>query len=119
MSSYLLSLHEALREEVSDLSMALTDLDARASMAVMNESIRIKEDMTHTNAAVNTIRMQLHRLMNPRLYEGQSAASAGPGATGGMRTLGLASPNAGSSDAHPSGQGARGLSDSGREGTKL
>jgi len=113
--TYLLSLHETLREEVSDLSLALTDLDARASIAVINESLRIKDDMAHTNATVNSIRMQLHWLMNPRLHEGQSAASAGPGATGGTRTLGLASPNAGSSDAHPT----RGLSDSGREGTKL
>jgi hypothetical protein len=45
MFSYLLSLHEALREEVAGLSLALTDLDGRASMAVMNESHRIKEDM--------------------------------------------------------------------------
>lgn len=119
MFSYLLSLHEALREEVAGLSLALTDLDGRASMAVMNESLRIKEDMAHTNSAVNSIRMQIHWLMNPRLHQGQRAASAGPGATRGTRTLGLTSPNAGSSNAHPSGTGWRGLSDSGREGTKL
>ncbi|GAD91742.1 TRAF-like signal transducer, putative [Paecilomyces variotii No. 5] len=54
-TTYLLSLHESLRDEVSQLSHAITDLDARASMAIMNESLRIKEDMAHTNAALNSV----------------------------------------------------------------
>lgn len=125
-TTYLLSLHESLREEVSQMSHALTDLDARASMTIMNECLRIKEDMAHTNAAVNSVRMQVQWLMNPRLHNGTRA--------GGMR--GNAS-NAGNDTArsqltstsapgpsHAAGPSLGPLrprrpSDSGREGTKL
>jgi hypothetical protein len=118
-TTYLLSLHESLREEVSQLTHAITDLDARASMAIMNENLRIKEDMAHTNAAVNSIRMQIHWLMNPRVHQGLrpgSGPSAGS-AAGDSRTgaAGLRSASSGPS----SSMGPRRLSDGGREGTKL
>ncbi|KAJ5397982.1 Zinc finger RING-type [Penicillium cosmopolitanum] len=125
-TTYLLSLHESLREEVSQMSHALTDLDARASMTIMNECLRIKEDMAHTNAAVNSVRMQVQWLMNPRLHNGARA--------GGMRTntstAGTESPRSqltstsapGPSQAAGPSLGPlrpRRPSDSGREGTKL
>ena len=123
-TTYLLSLHESLREEVAQMSHALTDLDARASMTIMNECLRIKEDVAHTNAAVNSVRMQVQWLMNPRLNHGartgtirassssndptrsqlSSASAPGPGNTTGA-SLGPIRP--------------RRPSDSGREGTKL
>ncbi|KAG2416846.1 hypothetical protein HFD88_008063 [Aspergillus terreus] len=123
-TTYLLSLHESLREEVGQLSHAITDLDARASMAIMNECLRLKEDMAHTNAAVGSIRMQVQWLMNPRLHQPQRA---------GMRTNNgnsnteshtgqLGSPAAGPSNSAGPSPGLlrpRRLSDSGREGTKL
>ncbi|RAL14959.1 putative TRAF-like signal transducer [Aspergillus homomorphus CBS 101889] len=116
-TNYLLSLHESLREEVGQLSHAITDLDARASMAIMSECLRIKEDMAHTNAAVSSVRMQVQWLLNPRLHQHQGAQR-----TGGART---ATP-AGSSPAAAAGPSTstiplrpRRLSDSGREGTKL
>ncbi|KKA21007.1 hypothetical protein T310_4953 [Rasamsonia emersonii CBS 393.64] len=122
--TYLLSLHESLREEVSRLSVAISDLDARASMAIMNESLRLKEDMAHTNAAVNSIRMQIHWLMNPRLHQGR-AGSTGDSRTS-TTTAGLRSASSGPSTAGPATAGSatdrltpRRLSDSGREGTKL
>jgi hypothetical protein len=73
-TTYLLSLHESLREEVEQIKHNLTDLDARASMALMNECIRMKEDMAHTNAAVNSVRMQVQWLMNPRLHGTRTGA---------------------------------------------
>ncbi|KAL1886672.1 hypothetical protein Plec18167_000605 [Paecilomyces lecythidis] len=120
-TTYLLSLHESLRDEVSQLSHAITDLDARASMAIMNESLRIKEDMAHTNAALNSVRMQVHWLMNPRLHQGQRSSSVSPGTSSQARAVGLGSSNSGSSSAagHSPPLRSRRLSDGGREGTKL
>jgi hypothetical protein len=114
-TTYLLSLHESLREEVSQLSHAITDLDARASMAIMNECMRIKEDIAHTNAAVNSVRMQVQWLINPRLHQGMRGA---------VRTN---TANEETTAAGPSQSSAQSLdhlrprrsSDSGREGTKL
>lgn len=116
-TTYLLSLHESLREEVGQLSHAITDLDARASMAIMNECLRLKEDMAHTNAAVGSIRMQVQWLMNPRIHQGQRA---GVRANGSSSDHGSSTPG----PSHAAGPSAgmlrsRRLSDSGREGTKL
>ncbi|XRM45092.1 hypothetical protein ABZX51_008197 [Aspergillus tubingensis] len=117
-TNYLLSLHESLREEVGQLSNAITDLDARASMALMNECLRLKEDMAHTNAAVGSIRMQVQWLLNPRLHQGQRAGARPTNANGGSNPASASGP---SSAAGPSTAflRPRRLSDSGREGTKL
>ncbi|KAI9871216.1 MAG: hypothetical protein M1830_003192 [Pleopsidium flavum] len=83
---HLLSLHETLREEVDRVSSALSELDARSSMMLMNESLRAKEDMAHTNAAVNAIRMQLHWLMSARLQtQSRTNNSHVAGPSGGPR----------------------------------
>ncbi|KAL4771370.1 hypothetical protein BDW60DRAFT_68132 [Aspergillus nidulans var. acristatus] len=119
-TTYLLSLHESLREEVAQLSHAITDLDARASMAIMNECLRLKEDMAHTNAAVGSIRMQVQWLMNPRLHQGQRAQNNNE-ARGGTHSAAGAGASSSSSGPAP-GYGLlrpRRLSDTGREGTKL
>ena len=71
---HLLCLHESLREEVGRVSTAISELDAKASMMVMNESLRIKEDLTHTNAAIGGMRMQLHWLISARLQNQQRVA---------------------------------------------
>jgi hypothetical protein len=123
--TYLLSLHESLREEVSRLSHAITDLDARASMAILNESMRIKEDMAHTSAAINTIRMQIHWLLNPRLQQGHrfaSAAGSSSTTSTGQGAGTAAGPSSGPAARFAydtEGMPPRRLSDSGREGTKL
>lgn len=124
-TTYLLSLHESLREEVGQLSHAITDLDARASMAIMNECLRIKEDMAHTNAAVGSIRMQVQWLMNPRLH--QQPQRAGMRANNGSSSNDNNNASEGSAVAGPSNATGpspgflrpRRLSDGGREGTKL
>ena len=59
-AQHLLCLHESLREEVSRVSAALSELDARTTMTAMNESLRVKEDMLHMNAAIAGMRSQLH-----------------------------------------------------------
>lgn len=124
-TTYLLAVHESLREEVHQISHALTDLDARASMSIMNECLRIKEDMAHTNAALNSVRMQVQWLMNPRLHNGTH--------TRGLRANGTSADNENRSQiTQASGPGPsnaagpslvplrpRRPSDSGREGTKL
>ncbi|KAJ5690515.1 Zinc finger RING-type [Penicillium macrosclerotiorum] len=123
-TTYLLSLHESLREEVSQMSHALTDLDARASMTIMNECLRIKEDMAHTNAAVNSVRMQVQWLMNPRLHNGARAAGMRTNATGNEPAR---TPLTSTSAPGPSNSAGPSLgplrprrpSDTGREGTKL
>ncbi|KAJ5697912.1 Zinc finger RING-type [Penicillium malachiteum] len=123
-TTYLLSLHESLREEVNQITYALTDLDARASMSIMNECLRIKEDMAHTNAAVNTVRMQVQWLMNPRLHNDTRTASLranGANAGAEARQL-MAASAAGPSNAAGASLGQlrpRRPSDGGREGTKL
>ncbi|OQD76362.1 hypothetical protein PENDEC_c004G00590 [Penicillium decumbens] len=125
-TTYLLSLHESLREEVNQMSHALTDLDARASMTIMNECLRIKEDMAHTNAAVNSVRMQVQWLMNPRLHNGaRTGGIRSNTATAGNETARsqlTSTPAPGPSNAAGLSLGPlrpRRPSDTGREGTKL
>lgn len=112
-TTYLLSLHESLREEVAQMSHAITDLDARASMAIMNECLRLKEDMAHTNAAVNSIRMQVGWLMNPRLHQGQRTQNGSDSTTAAGTSAGVGPSNS------PGLLRPRRSSDTGREGTKL
>ena len=71
---HLLCLHESLREEVSRVSRAVSEVDAKASMTVMNESLRVKEDFAQANAAIGGMRMQLHWLVSARLQEQQRIA---------------------------------------------
>jgi hypothetical protein len=123
-TTYLLALHESLREEVGQLSHAISDLDARASMAIMNECLRLKEDMAHTNAAVSSIRMQVQWLMNPRIHQSQrTGVRTNSGNNDNeTRTGQLGSSTSGPSNASgpsPVFLRPRRLSDSGREGTKL
>lgn len=111
---HLLSLHESLREEVDRVSAALSELDAKSSMMLMNESLRAKEDMAHTNAAVNAIRMQLHWLMSARLQTQPRTSNSTPIAGPGNGSRGGPS-SAGGGPGLP----IRRLSDSMRQETKL
>ncbi|KAL2436832.1 hypothetical protein ABEF95_014752 [Exophiala dermatitidis] len=68
---HLLALHESLRGDVSNmendisaLSTTINDIDARTSMQIMNETLRIKEDLAHTNAALFSTRAQVQWLLN-------------------------------------------------------
>jgi hypothetical protein len=130
---HLLTLHDSLREEVSRITNALTDLDGRTNMMVINESQRVKDEMLHTNAAINSMRMQLHWLMSATLHQRNSSAAGSSTATaraGAASTSTRASGStAGSATQGASGAGNRSsatfhaplrrLSDSTRQDTKL
>ncbi|KAF2018715.1 hypothetical protein BU24DRAFT_385378 [Aaosphaeria arxii CBS 175.79] len=83
---HLLTLHESLRDEVSRVSNALTELEGRTSMTIMNENQRVKEDMLHTNAAINGMRMQLHWLMSATLQQRSASAAGSSTARAGSST---------------------------------
>ena len=110
---HLLSLHESLREEVTRVSAAVSELDAKASMMVLNESLRMKEELAHTNAAVGGMRMHLHWLMSARLQNQQREVM--------MRGGEIGSSGGGSAGSRLEGVGpqVRRLSDSARQDTKL
>ncbi|MCJ1335425.1 hypothetical protein MMC09_000695 [Bachmanniomyces sp. S44760] len=82
-AAHLLSLHESLRDDVARTSAAIAELDAKASVMVMNEGLRIREDMAHTNAAVGSLRAQLHWLTSAKLQSQQRGLPIrGPTPTG-------------------------------------
>ena len=114
---HLLSLHESLREEVNRVSAAVEQLDAKASMMIMNANLTIKEDLSHTNAAIAGMRMQLHWLISARLQNQQRVGVVGTQRSG----EGLGS-TSGNTTAGPSGSvelPVRRLSDSNRQDPKL
>ncbi|KAK5304120.1 hypothetical protein LTR99_004576 [Exophiala xenobiotica] len=81
---HLLSLHESLRGNVSSLEQGIaalnnniSDLDARTSMQIMNETLRIKEDLAHTNAALFSTRAQVQWLLNRERIGQQQQAMRG------------------------------------------
>ena len=114
---HLLCLHESLREEVTRVSAAVSEIDAKASMVVMNESLRVKEDFAHTNAAIGGIRMQLHWLMSARLQNQQRLALMRTQPSGEDLQIGPSSTvaNTGTRSTLP----VRRSSDSSRQETKL
>ncbi|KAL8832305.1 MAG: hypothetical protein Q9191_000359 [Dirinaria sp. TL-2023a] len=71
---HLLCLHESLREEISRVAATVSELDAKTSMTFMNESLRLKEDMSHTNSAISAMRLQLQWLVSARLQNQQRMA---------------------------------------------
>jgi hypothetical protein len=128
---HLLTLHESLRDEVSRIANALSDVEGRTNMMIINENQRVKEEMLHQNAAINGIRMQLHWLMSATLHQ-RSSTSAGSstGRSGG--TTGASGSGRGTTQGASTGMGARAgpsatlslpplrrLSDSTRQETKL
>lgn len=71
--THLLSLHEFLRTDVSSMNTriesitssldnfmaAYTESESRANMMLLNDVLRIKEDLAHTNAALFSLRAQV------------------------------------------------------------
>ncbi|OCK90666.1 uncharacterized protein K441DRAFT_578972 [Cenococcum geophilum 1.58] len=115
---HLLSLHESLRDEVSRIANALTDLEGRTNMMIINENQRVKDEMLHANAAINSMRMQLHWLTSARLQAQNRSGGPGSSSAAGSSSASRASGNG-------SGRGGvtlnpiRRLSDSNRQDTKL
>lgn len=115
---HLLTLHESLRDEVNRIANALTELEGRTNMMVINESQRTKDEMLHTNAAINGMRMQLHWLMSATLQQ-RNAARTNAGASGSASSAaqGGSAPRPGPSAGFHA--PLRRLSDSTRQDTKL
>lgn len=65
------------------ISAQLNDLDARSSMALMNETLRIREDLNILNGAMHSTRTQVQWLLNRERILGQREAMVNGGA--GMR----------------------------------
>jgi hypothetical protein len=121
---HLLTLHDSLREEVSRITNAMTELEGRASMMVFNESTRVKDEMLRTNSAINSMRMQLHYLMSSHLHNrSNSASSSSARTTGGTTTSASGSNVTQGANVRPGPSGTlqpfRRLSDSTRQNTKL
>jgi hypothetical protein len=127
---HLLTLHSSLRDEVSRIANALTDHEGRTNLMIFNENQRVKEEMLHTNAAINSMRMQLHWLMSATLQQrtGSTNSAGSSSNRAGGSTTNNASATQGSSSAlgsRSSGAGGtlpgplRRLSDSTRQDTKL
>ena len=122
---HLLTLHENLREEVSRISTTLTEVEGRANMMIINESQRNKDEMLHTNAAINNMRMQLHWLMSATIQQRTTTATSStsrPSANTSAGTTNRSTTQGPSSRPGPSGvlpAPYRRLSDTNRQDTKL
>ena len=73
----------ALSGETSNLVSALENLEGRTSMQIMNETLRIKEDLAHTNAALFSTRAQVSWLLSRERGQGQNAGGRGRAGGGG------------------------------------
>ncbi|CAA9958285.1 TRAF signal transducer [Pyrenophora teres f. maculata] len=120
---HLLTLHDSLREEVSRIANALTDLDGRTNMMIINESQRSKDEMLHVNAAISSMRMHLQWVVSATLQQRSNAA--GTSRTPGNTTASASGSNATRTTSARPGPSAtmqgpfRRLSDSNRQDTKL
>ncbi|KAF4549190.1 Hypothetical protein D9617_23g006050 [Elsinoe fawcettii] len=120
--THLLSLHESLRNEVARVSSAITDLDGRHSMMMLNENLRLKEELAYLGGQVGGLGRQVGWLTGLRLQDDARKGNASAGSRVsivGVRTP-LGAPRA--ADAPESSRGVdviprRRLTDEGR--TKL
>ncbi|KAL3421960.1 traf-like signal [Phlyctema vagabunda] len=98
---YLLSLLESQESKVDQLSAGMTELEAKQTMMLFNETIQIKEQLAELRSAQGVIGMHVRWLMNFRMQERRPGP--GPGSTGGSESGG------------PGGEGHRRLSDTMRD----
>lgn len=121
---HLLTLHDSLREEVTRISNALTDLDGRTNMMIINESQRAKDEMLHANAAISSMRMHLQWLVSATIQQRSATGNATTRASGSATASASGSNATRAASARPGpsvmSQGPfRRLSDSNRQDTKL
>lgn len=109
---YLLSLLENQESKVDQLSAGMTELEAKQTVMLFNETIPIKEQLAELRSAQGVIGCHVRWLMNLRLQERR------PGAASALNGGAKAESSSGSSSAGPSLQPRR-LSDSRENITKL
>lgn len=78
---HLLSMHEALRDELARMSAAMQEMDGRTQMQILNENLRTREAMGHLGAQVGGMQRQVHWLTSARL---QRREDPGAGSVGGV-----------------------------------
>lgn len=66
-----------------DNHRALRDLDARTSLALMNETLRIREELAHLNGGMYSVRAQVAYLINQGRLASQRDVVSGAGGSGG------------------------------------
>ncbi|KAL8726589.1 MAG: hypothetical protein Q9166_006624 [cf. Caloplaca sp. 2 TL-2023] len=114
---HLLSGHESLRRDVDQMSIEISNLDAKASTMILNESLHAKHELAYANAAISSIRMQLNWLMSDNHHRGFSIRSQ-PIST--AESVQLDAPVATNEPRRPLGpQPTRRLSDDARQEPKL
>lgn len=65
---HILSEQEHIRDDISRLSGTLAASEMKQSMALMNETIRLKEELAAARSAIAGLRMQMHWLMSSRMH---------------------------------------------------
>lgn len=108
---HLLSMHENLREEMTRISTALQELDGRHSMQILNENLRMRDEIAYLGGQVAGVNRQVHWLTSSQLQRQQGGGSSSAG--GGTPTTARAhasardiSSNAGGESASASRGGA-------------
>ena len=130
-AAHLLDLHDALQNDVRRISTAVSDLDAKLEVSVLNQTLRANEEKLHRDAMEGQMRKQLQWLVSSRLQSHQRgvgvmkpasrppdvAPSSGPAAPGAGTTV---DPSGSDSEVWgASSSPIRRLSDSSRQETKL
>lgn len=89
LTDRLSSLENQYQMSTTDTHRAIRDLDARTSLALMNETLRIREEIAHLNGGMYSTRAQVTYLLNHHRLAGQQAA-LNSGAVGGASAGGIA-----------------------------
>lgn len=113
---YLLSLLETQESKVDQLSVGITELEAKQTVMLFNETIPIKEQLAELRSAQSVIACHVRWLMNLRLQERRPGGMNGAGANISGQKVDGSSSTAGSSDERLQ---PRRLSDSRENITKL
>ncbi|KAM3424675.1 hypothetical protein BST61_g6662 [Cercospora zeina] len=77
---HLLSMHESLRDEMSRINTALSEVDGRHQMQTLNENLRTREEISYLTAQVAGLSRQVHWLTSAQLQ--RQTRSGTPGSSG-------------------------------------
>lgn len=97
----LTSLESQHHAGLTEVSRSLRDLDARTSLSIMNETLRIREDLAHLNGGMYSTRAQVTYLLNHHRITNQQHVLNGTSRThpGGNFSVNAGASQAGSTSA--------------------
>ena len=76
-------MHESLRDEMSRISSALSELDGRHSMQILNENLRTRDEISYLGAQVAGLQRQVSWLTSAQLQRQQGrSGTPGPSSSG-------------------------------------